>query len=291
MTDFRLALASAVLWAVSAPIVGMGLERLSSERRVVELCAALQVALLAGTLALAIPSFWVGFVPPNVPLALAGVFTFPLATGCYYLTAHAFSKRAEIASVFSKVKPLFSVALSVAILGEPLTIRTSVSAGLVCVGVCILLTGSNAQGTNRAGIGWGLTTASLWALGELFFGLGARPSHELSSSFAALCVGCLMFLPIGVPALAQVVRSRRTSTLWPFALHGFLSFGVAYAFFFSSIVAIGLARTALITAMWPALAFFLALVFRALTRRDVRVHAAFLWASAFLFGGALVQIF
>lgn len=290
MTDFRLALASAVLWATSAPIVGVGLERLSSERRSTELCAALQVALFTGTLTLAVPASWLGFAPPNASLALAGIFTFPLATGFYYLTAHAFSQRAEIASVFSKVKPLFSVALGVAVLRETLTLQSAVSAGLVLTGVCILFAGSKVDRLDRRGVHFGLITALLWALGEIFFGLGARPDHELSSSFAALALGCFAFLPIGVPALVDVIRSRRTAVLWPFAVHGVLSFGGAYACFFASIVTIGLARTALVTAMWPALGLFLALLFRLLTRRELKVQSAFLWASGFLFAGALVQL-
>ncbi len=226
----------------------------------------------------------------NAELALAGLFTFPMATGVYYFSGVALRGRADIAALFSKVKPLFSVALAVFVLHETVDAGMALSLVFIATGTIMLMLSSRSRMVDRTGILLGLMTALFWALGEFFMKKGMVNMHPIAANLSALTVGTILFAPFAIRPLASVVRSHHgLASLWPFLVHGVVSFGIAYSFFFFSLERIGLGRTILINAFWPILGIIITAMIRMLKKKRMELHPLVVSAAFFLLCGSLLQ--
>lgn len=287
---YGFALLAAVLWAVSSPVLNRTLQSLpaGADRRSC-LLLGLGLSLSVGSVALVLAVGLVGggALPQDPLVALAGVFTFPVATGLYYFAGEALGRRFEIASQAANAKPVFSLAFAVALLGERLTPASWAAAALTLAGVGLLALGGRAGQFAWAGLGLGLLTALAWSLGELCMVLAPAGAPSLEASAVALASGtAVAALPIAI-TLRRVGPPPPGAWLLGFAAHGVLSFGLAYTLFFHSLRTVGLASTILITAFWPALA----LVLRTLVERGRPPVSPLTWlAAALLLGGSLVHI-
>jgi len=291
MPDYIFAIASALLWALSAPIVNFAIRKPAFVDQRVHVLAGLMVSLTTGVVVLSVVVFSLGMVPAiRYELVLAGVFTFPLATGIYYFAGVAFHGRADIASLFSKVKPLFSFFLAVAVLNEAVTGYTVYSAVLIGLGTLMLIIGSGFRQIQFAGVVLGLATAVFWSLGEVFMKMGVSDTHPIAANLSALIAGTLVFLPFAIRPLKLVAASRSGMTsLLPFCAHGVISFGIAYSCFFFSIDRIGLGKSALINAFWPILGILVVSTLRMVRGKPAGLSPIVIISAAILLAGSITQ--
>ena len=293
MPDYSYAILSALLWASSAPLINHGLAKLPEQNRFQWICFGLLFAMFAGAIALS-PFLFIIDSPLelNVYLVLAGIFTFPLATSTYYLSGEAFSGRTEFASQFSKIKPLLSFVFAVLILHEATNRYSLISISLIALGTMIFIWAANNHSLSRKGVALGLMAALLWALGELFMKLGIANIHPILATFVAIVSGILVSGVFIVRGFRRVAGGPGlVTTLWPFMLHGIISFGAAYSLFFYSVKEIGLAHSVLINAFWPILSILITAVIRVLRKRPIDIPPSLLIASLILLAGSLLQIF
>ena len=293
LSSYSFALASALLWAVSAPILNIGLERIPKDAKVPGILTGLFISLVAGSLSLLL------IVADNLEavrisrhLVLAGVFTFPVATGLYYLCGNAFEGKTEIAAQFARVKPIFSVLFAVFLLKEKLSWLSYSSLLLVSIGLGFLIMGG-LQGVFRSvALLLGVLTALAWALGEVFMKIGLTGKLSIIDTFVALLSGTIVGSVFILPWTFSLIRRRVGLASWlaPFAAHGLLSFGLAYSAFFESIKRIGLGRTVLINAFWPILAVFLVCLCSRLRKQECHVPKNVWLAAPFLVMGSIVQV-
>ena len=207
-----------------------------------------------------------GFPDPTRGLSsavlLAGLFTFPIGTGLYYLCSAAFGDRAAIASQFSNVKPIFSIAVGYAVFYEALGTADYISIAIIVIGVAVMLVPTIRGANSVLPVLLGLTLAVSWSAGEAFVRLASGGTPTVEVTIGALFSSVILFTPLLLVLLNGIRRNGvrpdfsvgLVRTLVPFALHGVISFGGAYFFFFGSIASIGLSRTVMITVAWPALA-------------------------------------
>lgn len=294
MPPYAYALASALLWALAVPILNRGLGRLpvASFAAVVP---GLLVSMSAGTLALAAFALPLdGLRAVTLATVLAGVFTYPLATGLYYMAGFAFGTRTEFAAQFAKIKPLFSALIALLVLGETVSSQQALPLALMVGGIVLFYLGLPRRRATRMAVGLGLLTALSWAVGEAFVKMGFDGSNSLDQAFVALAVGTLLAWALYLPARAAGLRAVpwRADWLWPFALHGVISFGLAYTLFFHSIATLGLYRTVVINAFWPFLSILVVkAVQQAVGRRSAQPVPLTVWlASLLLLLASLVEI-
>jgi len=227
----------------------------------------------------------------NVQVVLAGVFTYVAGTGLYYASACAFEGRAEYASQFAKVKPVFSVLLAIVVLRETVGFWSWIALALIAVALMILMRGADRGFFSWQALFLGLLTALSWAVGEVFVKLGFRAGQPFQDALLAMLSATAVLLPVVLWVMSSAQRpSLRVDWLLPFLLHGILSFGVAYTAFFHSIVLIGLAPTILINAFWPALAMVLGCLVARLRREACDVRPSIWVAVVLLVLGSLAQI-
>ncbi len=291
MPDYLYAVASALLWAISTPIINSGIRNPSCGDARTQVLAGLMTSMTAGVCVLGGIVLWLDErVVLSTDLMLAGVFTFPLATGVYYFSGVAFSGRADIASLFSKVKPLFSFGLAALALHEPVTRGSMGSVSLIALGTLLLLVGSGLRKIDFGGVLLGLSTAALWALGEFFMATGVRTTHPVAANLSALMTGALLFVPFAIAPLRRVAASPRgLASLTPFLFHGIISFGIAYSLFFFSIERIGLGHSVLINAFWPVLGILITSVLRRLRGQPFSLPVIVIVAAGILLAGSLLQ--
>lgn len=255
MPTYGYALASALLWAISVPILNLGLQRLP-QQAVGAMVPALLTSMTAGTVVLGVIAVPGGVMHPiSAATILAGVFTYPVATGLYYLTGFAFGTRTEYAAQFAKVKPLFSVLIAVVVLGEAVSLVQALPLALMVGGIGLFYLGLSRHLYSRAAVTLGMLTALAWAIGEAFVKSGFTGSDTLDQAFVALFSGTALAWILYPLARAVGLRSVRLDVkwLWPFAAHGVISFGIAYTLFFHSVATLGLYSTVLLNAFWPFL--------------------------------------
>ena len=288
------ALASALLWAVSAQVVSAGSARVPAADRMPVLMTGLLVSQCTGLAGLAALLWWQqGAVSlhPSLQVWLAGVLTFPVGTGLYYVAGALFGGRSDIASQFAKVKPLLSLLLAVAVLGEPVAALFSVSSLLVALGVLVFVAAGLRGAITLAALGWGLSAALAWSLGEVLMGaaLAAGPhtaGDALRATYTALLAGAVVSVPFLLPFAVRWARSvagraSAVGSLWPYTVHGVLSFALGYFCFFQSMAQVGMASTVTVNAMWPILALVLACGWRRWRGQPCEV-AGLVWLAATL---------
>jgi drug/metabolite transporter (DMT)-like permease len=261
LETYGYALLSAILWAVSAPVITSGLKQIPSEEKIPGILLGLLISLVSGSTCLFLFTLpLLNEIALSPPLFAAGVFTFPIATALYYLCGYAFDGKAEIASQFSRVKPLFSVVLATLILGEPLISFSGVSFGFIVLGISLLLYETIHSKFQINALILGFLTALSWAIGDIFIKLGVRDTIAIADTFVSLSSATVVFALIAIPYLAKRIPSLIGRWMYCFVFHGVVSFGIAYACYYESIRQIGVSKTVLITAFWPALAIVAAII-------------------------------
>lgn len=275
-----LAIASAVVWAVSAPIVSRGLSLLPVNR-IGAMVLGLMIALFTGS-SLLLLAFGTTLRASDVTPAtvVAGALTFPMATGIYYVASAAFKGRAEVAAQFSQLKPVISVLLAVFLLNEPLHGTTWLSLAFVAAGLGLLIVARRHGHVSAAAVALGLMLASMWAFGEVAIAYGDA-GRGVQQTTVALLAGTLVGTVFAIPTLAVVGWPAPGRWMFYFMLHGVLSFGIAYALYFDAIRQLGLGPTALINAFWPMLSLVLAHVL-ARRRPDAEPIPRLVWLAALL---------
>lgn len=267
--EYLPALGAAALWALSAQFINRGLAGLRHREQdpIFSVALALLTCLGCGFVVIwAISHFANPLAALSANVVMAGLLTFPIGTGLYYVCSIAYGERAEIASQFANVKPAISIVLGAVLFHETFMLRDLVVTALIAVGVGVILAGAVRKETAGAAVLLGLALAVSWSAGEAFVaaetGSGSTLPITLSALFSSLIVTTVA---VAIYRLARPAATRGhvagVGQLWPFAVHGVLSFGLAYMLFFQSIRSIGLARTIMITVAWPTLAVALRYVF------------------------------
>jgi len=200
---------------------------------------------------------------PGAALLLAGVFQFPLATTCYYESV----RLSELSTVtpLTRVKTIM-VALIVVTLGiEDISLSTAAACLIAVLGAVVLtyhqrsLSGRD-RSQLRRGIGFVLLTCLCWAVGDVLMKAALESFAPLPATLIALCAGCVLYSAVAIlrRQFGAICRMPRRDKLL-YAVHGVLSFGVAYFALFASFTFIGVTRASVITTAWPAIPIVLGL--------------------------------
>ena len=289
-----MALAAAFLWASSAPVVNLGLHRLPDTHKATHILLGLMLSLIAGSLALLLvfgPAS-VGDLSLEPSVIGAGLFTFAIGTGLYYLCGHAYGVRTELAAQFANVKPLITVVFGLLVFSEPFGTGTAIALLLVGAGLTILLVGTAKGRMSWLPITLGGLLAISWSLGEVFVKLSVVHADSDIITVNALISATVIYTLCAVPFFILRRGDLQVSLnwMWPFAVHGVISFGAAYTLFFGSIAQLGLAKTVLITVFWPGIAILLSFAVNRLRGVPNNVPAFSLYAMVLLLFGSFVQV-
>jgi uncharacterized membrane protein len=290
---YTLPLISAVLWALSAPIINIGLSNVPQRLGIHGVLLGLFVALLSATISLAGWALASGAkLSINWHLAAAGAFTFPLATGIYYATAIAFSGQTEVAAQFAKLKPLLSIIFAALFLGEALSVDLVLPIALIAAGVSIFIVTALQGKISIQAVLLGVLTAMAWSLGETFMVLGLSGQTPLADNFVSLLFGTLTILPVMLFCSRKLFLERELLCWWlfPFALHGILSFGLAYAIFFAALESVGMLKTVIINAFWPVLSLLFTYVINRIRGVQYSLPCYAWFAGILLCGGSALQV-
>ncbi|PSJ16066.1 EamA family transporter [Nitrosomonas supralitoralis] len=294
-SEYSFALISVLFWALSAPVLNVGINRIYQHSNFL-LCLffGLLLALLSGSLSLGLGLFVSGskfHAEYNGYVLGAGIFTFPVATGLYYITAHLLNNQTELASLFAKVKPLFSIFLAILIVDETLSFQSIVSVLLIISGLLLFGRSAVKGYLSWFGLLFGLLTAMAWSIGEIFVRIGFNPETAIEQTFYALSSASIISLLLWILfAVQSKVRLPSLSTFMPFLLHGIFSFGIAYMSFFQSIAVIGVIKSVIITAFWPMFSLILTGLVNYLTDKNTKI-ASNIWIAAFCFiSASLTQL-
>lgn len=296
--NYLFALGAAFCWAISAPVLNIGFRRISkAESRgklwTIGLCTVIAMtmgSLLLGATLIALQQPLRVLGSPAV--IAAGLFTFPIATGFYYLASLSLSAQTQVASLFAKVKPLFSIALAVFVLKQGLVLTEYLAVGFIVLGLFAFSRGLKLGLGAFNGLTLGLASAAAWALGELFVDIGFDGSANLSNSFQALVSATILSAGLILVLKPKVIPDVISPKLFlPFMFHGVVSFAIGYTLFFTSIVRIGMVKSVIIVAFWPLLSLILTGIINRIQDRENTV-SPMVWLSACLFAAAsAIQIF
>jgi uncharacterized membrane protein len=293
LPTYTLPVMSAILWALSAPIINVGLDRIPPRLGIHGVLLGLFVALISAAISLAMWTWLSGSeINVNWRLAAAGVLTFPIATGMYYVTAVAFKGQAEVAAQFAKLKPLISIIFATLFVGEALNIDMVLPISLIAAGISVfILTAVRGKITMQAVL-LGALTALAWSLGETFMTLGLTGGSPLTDNFVSLVFGVLAILPIMLLFSKKFYFERNALGWWllPFAVHGIISFSLAYAIFFAALESVGMLRTVVINAFWPLLALLFTYIINRVRRAPYNVPYYAWLAGILLSSGSAVQV-
>ncbi|AFI85555.1 DMT family transporter [Methylophaga nitratireducenticrescens] len=291
--DYALPVMSAVLWALSAPVVNLGLNKIPSRLGSHGVLLGLFVALSSAAFCLAIWAWLSGAaITINWRLAAAGVFTFPVATGMYYVTAVAFKGQAEVAAQFAKLKPLISIIFAAVFVGEVLNADMVLPIALIAAGISIFIVTAIRGKITMQAVLLGALTAMAWSVGETFMILGLTGSAPLTDNFVSLVFGALAIVPVMLIFSKKLYIERHSLGWWllPFAVHGIISFSLAYAFFFAALESVGMLKTVVINAFWPVLALLFTYVINRVRSVNYKVPYYAWFAGLLLCSGSAVQI-
>ncbi|MBI4286337.1 MAG: DMT family transporter [Chloroflexi bacterium] len=263
---------AALAWAISAPAIESGIYYVGTSWRHISLglCLAFAIGSILLTFVVTKPLL----VPPvlsSLYLILAGILTFPLGTGCYYISIRMIA--AKRAAPFVSSKLLFSVLLGTWILGERIIVhpRILIGAALLLLGLVLVALSKEKKAKNVSGVRHlqgampflvALGAPLSWSLGEVFIKLGTADTNPITATYYALLAGLASAILMLLPALLLIKRGKTViNGASPkkrgyafFALHGVLSMAIGYTFYFSGIAKLGVSLAALIVAVWPLLA-------------------------------------
>lgn len=278
---------SAFLWAISVPILNIGLKKID-DNSPFDVLWPLFYAIATGALC----AYFFGvdktvdfqFQNQSIYLVAAGILTYPLATCSYYLAGLLFKDRIELASQFSKAKPGLTLLLALAFL--PVAMQGSFSIlGLLLLfmGIGTYIYAGLKKDVSLAGAALGMTTALLWSLGEISMKLSVGSYGGFTANFYALCYGAIFLLPIVVVlTMMGKIRFQLPTENIPFLFHGIISFYLAYSLFFSGLDQLGVIPTVVINAFWPLLALIITTVLYKINNHPIRTPRI-IWLGSLLF--------
>lgn len=260
--------------------------------RLASIFFGLWISLWFGTLALWLvnPQRFVWGIPDASTVG-AGVFTYLIGTGLYYLAGYGFSGKIEIAAQFTKIKPILSTLFGILFFHESLKADLGVALVLVGGGVGLLYLYSLRKAFHIGAFILGLATAISWSVGEVLAKIAWPNGIQISDTFLAL-ISAALLSSLGLPWIIskREVFSKALAYGPFFAVHGILSYALAYSLFFHSIGLLGLGRTALINAFWPFLSLFLAYFFNRMAGRREKLEPLVVGAGLLMLGGSLTLI-
>lgn len=259
--EFVPAICAALLWAVSAQAVNAGLRRIRIGRvnKFTHTVFALIAALFSGFIVIWSLSGWQNPVSTiSINVFMAGLFTFPIGTGLYYLCSLALGSKAEMASQFANVKPAISISIGIVLFNEYLGLREMLVSLAIFIGIAIVIIGAARKAYTKLAVILGILLAVSWSIGEAFVYNETGGASSMNITLGALTSSLFVVLLIGLGCIIfnrkhTLMSASQIVNLWPFAVHGILSFGLAYGLFFHSIRTIGLSNTVMITVCWPLL--------------------------------------
>lgn len=293
LSCYSYALTSALLWAISAPVLNIGIQRIPIKAKLSGILIGLLISLATGSVLLSLITFPdLKSIPTSPYLVLAGIFTFPIATGLYYLCSSAFEGKAEIAAQFARVKPIFSVFFAILLLHEQLHYVSYISLLLISIGLAFMIKGRLHGAFSSNALLLGMLTAFSWAIGEVFMKMGLTKSISIVDTCSALLSGTIVGSLLIVPLLPSLLKRKMGIKSWvvPFIIHGILSFGLAYSAFFESIKQIGVGQTVLINSFWPILAIFFVYLTSWLRNQEHKIPKYVWYAAPFFLMGSILQV-
>ena len=278
---------SAILWAICVPILNLGLKKID-DGKPLNILWPLFYSIAIGAL---FTYFFgldeaINFQPNNqsIYLMLAGILTYPLATGSYYVAGLMFKDRIELASQFSKAKPGLTLLLALTLL--PASMQGSFSLlGLILLfmGIGTYIFAGLRKNISLYGAALGLITALLWSFGEITMKYGIGNYGGFAANFYALCYGTLFLLPIViVMTLMGKIKFQFPTDNIPFLIHGILSFFLAYSLFFSGLDKLGVIPTVVINAFWPLLALIITTLLYKINKQPIHTPKI-IWLGSLLF--------
>ncbi len=278
---------SALLWAISVPILNKGLGKVANKSPL-DILWPLFYAIATG----AICAYFFGIeqkenfqlLNQSGYLIAAGILTYPLATGSYYLAGMFFKDRIELASQFTKAKP--GLTLLLALVFMPVAMQGSFSfIGLLLLffGIGTYIYAGLKKSLSLTGAALGMTTALLWSLGEISMKYGVAGYGGFTANFYALCYGALFLLPIVISlTLMRKVQFQLPTENIPFLLHGVLSFYLAYSLFFTGLDKLGVIPTVVINSFWPLLSLIITTVLYKINKQPIHTPNI-IWLGSILF--------
>lgn len=200
-------------------------------------------------------------------LILGGVFQFPLASICYYEMLK--SAELSLAVPLTRLKAVFVVVLALIFRLDDFTFKIVGACVLAVLGAGILSwQPRSGGGAGMVSVGQGrsivmaILTSVSWSLGDILIRLALRSFPALSSTIMSLGAGALVYL-VGLTFAGRLWSVWRLPMrdMVRFALHGVLSFGLAFYLFFYAMEHIGASRATIITSGWPLVSCVVGLVF------------------------------
>ncbi|MEL6840940.1 MAG: EamA family transporter [Pseudomonadota bacterium] len=272
---FAFALVAALLWALSSPVISQALRLARTTASPPEtVVIGLNLAILVGAALLtAIRGLPDAGLLTEPFVILAGLLTFPVGTGLYYVASVWYRNRAALAAQFANVKPLITIPAGLMFFDETLDGTSVLAAVCITLGIAVIIYGAARKHTSFGAMSFGLFLALSWGIGEVSVRTAAMQSARFDIAHASLVAS----IPVAIFAWAAIrVMRRGTAIAWPprkaaaaFVMHGALSFAGAYFFFFASISTHGLSHTVLITTAWPTLAIALSTLWDRDTLRNL----------------------
>lgn len=278
---------SALLWAISVPILNLGLKKIANKSPL-DILWPLFYAIATGAICSYLHSMEqkvnFQFHSQSMYLVAAGILTYPLATGSYYLAGMFFKERIELASQFTKAKPGLTLLLALAFL--PVAMQGSFSLlGLVLLflGIGTYIYAGLKKSLSLTGAALGMTTALLWSLGEISMKYGVGNYGGFTANFYALCYGALFLLPIVIAlTLTGKIEFQLPTANIPFLLHGIISFYLAYSLFFTSLDKLGVIPSVIINSFWPLLSLVITTLLYKINKHPIHTPKI-IWLGSILF--------
>ncbi len=276
-------------WIISAFIVSRGIKEIKGHYsnvfkendlngiQIELILKYLSVTLLIGFAALTailIPIFYSNFLSFSWYIIPAGILLYGAGTALYYFCSVVYL-RAEVASQFARVKPLFAIVFGIFIFNEIFALPDIISFILVCVGISLFLIITIKGKFGFLGLILGVLTALSWAFGEVFINLayvttpvGVYQPYiftyhgTLIGLISVVTVYLILFLKNrGIKTERKLNLQPRNGEGWTiykyFIAHGILSIALGYTTNHIGIYILGLAGAAIITSVWPILSLII----------------------------------
>ncbi|TFG04341.1 MAG: hypothetical protein EU536_04820 [Promethearchaeota archaeon] len=278
-----------IFWILSAILVSKGLNEIKIQYSTIfqvnevynlkievilkYLAITLFFGLLTQTLILApiLYSHFTFFSWYSIP---AGILLYAAGTGLYYFCSSVYL-RAEIASQFTRIKPLFAIILGIFVFKELFVSLDMLSIVLVTIGILLFLLITIRGKFGYLGLVLGLTTALCWAFGDFFMNLAYLTTPENSFkpyvfTYHGTFIGLFSILSVILILTIKNKKIKMTKNLHYqlfslktisinkfFALHGVLSIALGYTANHLGIYILGISGAAIITSFWPILSLII----------------------------------
>jgi len=315
-------------WIISAFIVSRGIKEIKegysnifNEKDLngiqIELVMRyLSITLLIGFGALTIiliPVFYMNFGFFSWYIIPAGILLYGAGTALYYFCSVVYL-RAEIASQFARVKPLFAIVFGIFIFNLTFELPQQISLILVCVGILLFLIITIKGKFGFLGLTLGFLTALSWAFGEVFINLAYRdmtiPAGDYQPyifTYHGTLIGLISVVTVYLLLFVKNrgIKKERNLNLQPehgkrwtiqkyFVAHGLLSIALGYTTNHIGIYFLGIAGAAVITSAWPILSLIIGYQFYFASEDREKYREKILWiviTAGILLAASIFYIF